>query len=493
MNSWIPEDHDLERYILGGILLDPDNASVALEELQPLDFAMEKHGKLFETLAEMYTTGRSVDAVTVLQVLEQSGRVDSFGGRDMSHDFLLDLGREVVSVANIASHVRILKDLSIRRKAGRGYMQLFEKCREPKVKTEDILAEGESLVMDLSERRFAQGFLPFSAGVGDALDAAGRAAAGEITGVRTGLKDLDRVTGGLQPTDLIILAGRPAMGKTGLGLTIGWRAAKYYGARVAFFSLEMGRIQLTQRVLCAWRNVDLHKLRTGKLPKEQYPLFEDGVRNLSPISLEIDDASQKTPLQILSQCKRMKKTKGLDLVIIDYLQLGTLESEKETRAQEVDAFAAGCKRVAKDLNIPVVGLAQLNRDVEKRGSTGHRQSDLAEGGIEKHADIIGIIDRPEVHKKDAEPGLAELHIVKFRNGPTGPIPLRFNKESASFSDYIEPHLLEGVTHGREFTHPDHESADRPLEPAARGRDPGNAQHPKQAYRQPRPGEPGFDG
>lgn len=494
MNDWVPEDPRLEQFVLGAVFLDPDDAAVALEELQPLDFSVEKHGKVFEALREMYALGTTIDLLTLVHHLEQSDRLDAFGGKQMAEEYLMSLSNEVVSSANIVAHVRMVKDLSIRRRAGRGYRILAAKSDEPQISTETLLSEGESLILSLSERRFAQGLRPFSSFIGKTLEQLAKVSSGELTGVPTGLKDIDRITGGLQPTDFIVLAGRPAMGKTGLGLSIAWRSAKYHGKKVAFFSLEMGAEQLQQRVLCAWRNVDLHKLRTGKLEAEKFPLFEEALKQLAPIPLHIDDASQKTPLQILSQCKRMKKTFGLDLVILDYLQLGSMDTRPETRAQEVGEFARGCKRVAKDLHIPVIGLAQLNRDVEKRGSIEHRMSDLKEsGGIEEAADIVGILDRPEVHHKDAEPGLAKLHIVKFRNGPTGAIPLRFNKESASFSDYIEPSLLEGMEHGRYSPAANRNGPPPAPSQVARRHSGPNVRYPQSASRPPRPGEPGFDG
>lgn len=486
--NWMPTQPTAERHILGAILLDPNEAGAAFERLKPEDFAFQRNAEIFEACCALYSESGQVDPQTLLNFLSRNPGFN----RAKGEADLMDISAEVVSAAYVASHVALVKDSAFRRRMILASGRLLEGARDPQKTNAEVMGEAESFLLSLSEEQVAQGLVPFRSITAGTLSDLALSASGELTGVPTGLLELNRITGGLQATDLIILAGRPAMGKTALGLTISWRAALKHGQKVAFFSMEMGKKQLQQRVFCAHQNLDLHKLRQGKLTQEEMDKFKTSVAILDPIPLHIDDQNGKTPLQILSQCKRMKARLGLNLIVVDFCQLGRMDKEMENRQQEVGEFAYALKGIAKDLNVPVVGLAQLNREVDKRngdenGNVAYKLSDLNESGkLEQAADIVGVIHRPEVLSRKAESGYAQLQVIKFRNGPTGDIDLRFNCESASFSDYIPPNWLEGGDHASH-----HRAPKGPRGPAPKNDwgDPGPSLEP---YRGARPGEAGFN-
>lgn len=480
-----PNAIEVEKHVIGALLLEDPDATVVFERLKPEDFYLEKHQAIYETLCALYSEGKQATLIAVGETMQKMGLYAKAGGEV----YLMEISSEVVSSANMSQHAEIIKEKSILRRLIAGTGQIQESAYNPQKAPAEVLGEAETLLLSLADEKYQQGLVSFGSILPETFALMSKNAAGSMTGVPTGLRDVDAITGGLQPTDLIVLAGRPGMGKTALGLTLSWKAA-LLGFKVAFFSMEMGKHQLTQRILCAPKNTNLHHIRTNRQTPEDMENIRAAVTQLGNIPLHIDDASRKTPLQILSQCKRMKKRYGLDLVLIDYLQLGKLDKETDNRSEYVGEFARGMKAAAKDLEIPFVGLAQLNREVEHRTSHVPQLSDLKEsGGIEEAADCVGFLLRPEVYEPDkAETGLAEIHWAKYRNGPAGEVTaLRFNKESASFSDYIAPTLLEKVEHGRPNNY-----QRRPARGAAPENNWGDTGIGMEPYRGARPGEAFFD-
>jgi replicative DNA helicase len=398
---------------------------------------------------------------------------------------------EVVSTAYVASHVKIIKEAALRRRMITDTGKLLDLARNQEKQNNEVMGAAESLILSMAEEQVAQGLRPFKSIIPETLADLARSASGKLTGVNTGLAELNRITMGLQPTDFIVLAGRPAMGKTAMGLSIAVNAA-LAGESVAFFSMEMGAKQLQQRAICKHQNLDLHKLRTGRLTEEEMEKFRQSLKTLGDIPLYIDDQNGKTPLQILSQSKRLKSQKGLKLIVVDFCQLGRLDEKVDNRALEVGKFAYGLKGIAKELDIPVLGLAQLNREVEKRngdseGNIDYKMSDLNEsGGLEQAADIVAMIHRFEVLCKTAERGKAKLQLVKHRNGPTGEIDARFNAESASFSDYVPDAWVE---QGEKHEYRPANSRNRNPPPPRHPGDPGPSHEP---HRPARVGEAAFD-
>lgn len=491
-----PQVMEVEKHIIGAAMLaygTDAGVDEALALLQPEDFYLDRHILIWKAMRALRAAKLPSDIIILAEALKKAGEFQAAGGEP----YLMEIATEVVSSANIEEHAKLVKEKSLLRQAIAGagrIQQLAYGGADPK----EVLAELEKVTMQLAEQKFTQGLRSFRELLPATLKQTEKMMLGEVTGVPTGLADLDRVTGGLQPTDFIILAGRPAMGKTGLGLTVGWRAAKYHKKRVAFFSLEMSAEQLQQRALCAYRNIDLHKLRTGKLEQSEFARVTEAIQELADIPLYIDDASHKTPMQMLSQARRMALQGGLDLIIMDYCQLGSADEETESRQQEVAAVARGCKAMAKDLKIPVVGLAQLHREVEKRTTKEPILSDLRETGeLEQAADIVGFIHRPHYYDPSQEETFAKLILAKYRNGPTGMIPIRFNKESASFSDYVNNGFNEGEAYGppgkrnAAGSQRGGGNSHRSAPPARHPSDPGPQQEPGPA-RPPRPGEAGYD-
>jgi replicative DNA helicase len=440
VKTWNPGSIDLERHILGAFLMPSGDPSAAVETLSPQDFQIDRHGLLFAAFAEMWQAGQPVDLLTASAFLTRKGNLEAAGG----DEYLMSITSEVVSDANLAAHARLVKEDALRRRMIVGASQVLEWARDPQKSNEEVLGEGESILRGLAESRYAQGLQSFGSLLPATMGYLEKVFKGEITGVPTGLVDLDRVTGGLQPTDLIIVAARPGMGKTSLGVSVAWRSAMK-GKRVALFSLEMGFMQIQQRVLCALKNINLFKLRTAKLNRLELELLRESVEALKNIPLFIDDASRKNPLQILSQARRMAHDKGIDLLVLDHIQLGKMDKKIENKAEELAEFSYALKGIGKDMNIPVLAMAQLSRKAEQHNGDPALSDLKASGGIEEAADIVGFINRPEVYDKEAEKGFSELLFGKYRNGPSGEaIKLRFNHDSASFSDYVEPRFMEGM-------------------------------------------------
>jgi replicative DNA helicase len=297
--------------------------------------------------------------------------------------------------------------------------------------------QAEADIYAISASNIKEGFLPVRKILMDTFKLIESYSKGEIVGVPSGFKDLDGFTSGFQKTDLIILAGRPGMGKTAFALNILASAAIDHRKTAAFFSLEMGREQLVQRVLCSQARVNMHLLRTGKLPQRDLPKLSLAAEPISQAKIFIDDHPSLNILELRAKCRRLKAQEGLDLVMIDYLQLMTGVGRQENRQQEISQISRGLKALAKELEIPVMALSQLNRSVEQRGADAEpKLSDLRESGaIEQDADLVMFIYREELYNKEAEKGKAEVILAKQRNGPTGKVPLSFMSDYASFASY----------------------------------------------------------
>lgn len=444
-----PQAIEVERHVLGALLLGDVEAQAAFDILKPEDFYLERHGLLWAGMRALAASGQPIDLFTLPEALRREGALSQAGGEAV----LMEISAEVVSSANVVQHAEIIREKAQLRRLIQGATRILEKAYAQGAEAKDVLAEGQTLMLELTEDRAGGGLLPWDDITPGTEDLIARAAEGKITGAHTGFRDLDLLSMGWQPTEFIIIAGRPAMGKTALGLSTAWRSALYHGTKVGFFSMEMGKRELQQRVFCAHRNLDLHKLRTGKLTSHDRESLRNSIEVMRGLPLHIDDGSGRTPSQILSQLKRMRMKHGLQMAIVDFCQLGKLDKKVDTRAQEVGEFAYALKGIAKDLEIPIIGLAQCNREVEHRkgdelGNLSYKLSDLNEsGGLEQAGDMVGFIHRPEVlAPQQAEKGFAQVQWVKHRNGPTVDTHLRFNAESASFSGYIPPNWVDGDPH-----------------------------------------------
>ncbi len=428
-----PQAIEVEKHVIGALFLDSEALGDALEVLKAEDFYLEKHQVIFEAVANLFEKNSPVDLITISENLKKNQKFDVAGG----DAYLMEISSEVVSSANVAQHCAIIKEKALLRTLIGSATRILERAYDGSQEPGEIMDAAEGEIYAISETTVKQGFIPIKRILSDTFKLIESYSKGEVIGVPTGFKDFDAMTSGFQKTDLIILAGRPAMGKTALALSMLANAAIDYKKTVAFFSLEMGREQLVQRILCRQAQVNMHLLRTGRLPQRDFPRLSIAVGPISEAKVFIDDHPSLNILELRAKCRRLKAQQGLDMIMVDYLQLMQGAGRQENRQQEISQISRGLKGLAKELEIPVVALSQLSRAVEQRGGEGEpKLSDLRESGaIEQDADLVMFVYREEIYNKDAEKGKAKIILAKQRNGPTGEVPLTFISDYASFVNY----------------------------------------------------------
>lgn len=433
-----PHNLEAELAILGGILINNDAMNQIMDILARDDFYRETHSHIFEAMVELYNHGEPIDIVTLSQYLTRKGLIEKVGGTQ----FLGSLVETVSTSAGIAFHAKIVKDYSVRRRLIWQCSAIAETCFQEEGQTEDLLEMAEQSIFDIAEDQIKEGFQGLNEVITASFVQLEKASLveGYVTGVPTGFSDFDQLTAGLQPSDLIILAGRPSMGKTAFALNIGYNAARKTGKGVAVFSLEMSRAQLGIRLLGFDSGINATKLRTGHLRDREWTLLTDSANRLSELPIFIDDSSAISVLEMKAKCRRLMKSNDLTLVIVDYLQLIQGRRTAESRQMEISEISRMLKALAKDLNVPVLALSQLNRKVEDRPNKRPQLADLRESGaIEQDADVIAFIYRDEVYNpnSDENRNIAEIILGKQRNGPTGYFKLTFQKELTRFRDFKE--------------------------------------------------------
>jgi len=427
-----PHNLDAERSVLGALLLDPNRVAEVAEQIGEDDFFSPKHGIVFGTLLSLTEQSAPIDFVTVGEALAASGNFQKVGGRA----YLVELGSTVSSAAHLKHHLKIVAETSVLRR-------LISESTDILTESFDTRPDGEAVreLLDRSENRIfqiansndTQGADPIAKAIEEAfkrIDSSSHRSG--LTGLPTGYLDLDELTCGLNAGELIILAARPAMGKTALALNIMDYAASHppewldRKPTVLLFSLEMGKQALVSRMLCARARVDAHKLRTGRIPAEDYSVLAQAAGELSNTKVFIDDTPGLSVMAIRSRARRVRQKHGLDLVIVDYLQLMS-SPRAENRQQEISTISRALKDLARELEIPVMALSQLSRAVESREDKRPQLSDLRESGsIEQDADIVLLLYRAEYYNEtDENKGLAEVICAKQRNGPTGTARLQF--------------------------------------------------------------------
>jgi replicative DNA helicase len=441
----MPASLDAERSILGAILLDNEVLPQAAESLRAADFSLDSHRRIYLRMMELNETGRPIDIITLTEELSRKKEVEAVGGVA----YLSSLTEGLPRRENIEHYVKIVKDKALLRGLIHAAQSAISHALEQSDTTEEIIDAAESAIFQISESRIGRGFLGIkeivkeSFGSVDALYSRGQ----RITGLETYFEELDGMTSGLQAADLIIIAGRPSMGKTAFAMNIAENAAVLGGKVVGVFSLEMSREALLMRLLCSHAKVDSHKLRTGFLGREDYQKLAHALASLGDSKIFIDDTPGISLHEMRAKARRLQQAeKRLDLVVVDYLQLMSISSaggkRPENRTQEVSAISRGLKALAKEMRVPVIALSQLSRAPESRGGDHRPQlADLRESGsIEQDADVVAFIFREEVYMKGDEAeakgvsGIAELIIAKQRNGPTGVIKMAFLKPSTRFAN-----------------------------------------------------------
>ncbi len=428
-----PHSDEAERSVLGAAMLDFNALMTVLELLRPEDFYQQAHKEIFEAIQALHRSNTSVDLVTVCEELKKRKTLDMVGGRS----YVVMLPGEVPAVANAEAYADIVRDKAKLRKLILVASDLMEKSYIQKVDAKEVIEYAEqnvfTITKDSQKRDYTrlEDVLATNMKELDALTEAG----GNLTGVTTGFKDLDDKTKGLQKSDMIILAARPSMGKTALMLNIALNASAK-GATVMMFSLEMAKEQLSQRMLSIESLVELSKMRTGDLSKADWEDLNIAIDRLAGANIYIDDTPGISLMEMKNKCRRLKMEKGLDLVIVDYLQLMSLEGRSESRQNEVSMISRMLKQLAREMECPVIVLSQLSRAVESRQDRRPMMSDLRESGaIEQDADVIMFLYRDEYYNPDTEnPNTCEVIIAKQRNGETGTINLAWLGKYTKFAN-----------------------------------------------------------
>ncbi len=432
-----PHSMEAEQSVLGGLMLDNEAWLQVSERLTDADFYRRDHTNIFRGIQALANDGKPYDIVTLAEWLDSNELLESTGGLP----YLAQLADNTPTAANIAAYADIVRDRSVLRALIRAGTEIAESGFRPEGRgTNELIDSAERTVFEIAERdsRGRSGFRPIKELLVSALDRIDQLFQRDnpITGVATGFYEIDGMTSGMQPSDLIIVAGRPSMGKTAFAINIAQHAAAKEQLPVAIFSMEMPSEQIAMRMLSSLGRIDQHKVRTGKLADDDWPRLTHAVGILSEIKLFIDDTPALTPGDLRARCRRLAREHGLALVVIDYLQLMHVPGTNENRATEISEISRSLKALAKELKVPIIALSQLNRSLEQRGDKRPVMSDLRESGaIEQDADLIMFIYRDEVYNEDSpDKGVAEIIIGKQRNGPIGSRKLRFFGEYTTFEN-----------------------------------------------------------
>ena len=433
-----PQNVEAEQCVLGSILLDNSALNRILDMVTPQDFYKREHQLIFTTMLDLYEKNHPIDLVTLSDALTHREELEAVGGIN----YLMELAEVVPSSAHVQHYARIVKEKAVLRHLIRASNDILTLCYEGSQEVEDLLDEAERLIFSVSEMKTQRDFIDSKILLKEAIKSLEELSRKKksVTGIPTGFQELDRLTAGFQPSDLIIIAARPSMGKTALALNIAQHVAIKEGKSVAIFSLEMSREQLALRMLSSLAKVPSHKLRTGILSANDWKKVIRAANKLSDAPIFVDDTPALSVLEIRAKARRLMSEKGLNLIVIDYLQLMRGRSKTESRQQEISEISRSLKGLAKELNVPVLALSQLSRAVESRQDKKPQLSDLRESGaIEQDGDLILFIYRPEVYKpeKPEYRGIAEIIVGKQRNGPTGTFKLTFLKEYTTFEEYTD--------------------------------------------------------
>ncbi|MEH6503426.1 MAG: replicative DNA helicase [Cycloclasticus sp.] len=434
-----PHSLQAEQSVLGGLMLDNQCWDSVADKVYAEDFYRKDHRLIFEAIADLAKKDEPFDLVTISEVLGQSGHLEDVGGLS----YLGALANDTPSAANIVSYATIVRQRSVRRQL----IHIGNNIADSGFDTEgrdinELLDDAESKVFKIAEQgaKGKKSFEPIKDLLGKAVDRITELHENQntITGVSSGFADLDDMTSGLQPADLIIVAGRPSMGKTSFAMNMAENVAIQSGLPVAVFSMEMPGDSLAMRMMSSLGRIDQHKVRTGQLDDDEWPRMQSSINLLAETKLFIDDTAALSPIEIRARARRLMKEHGqLGLIVLDYLQLMQSPSKSESRVAEISDISRSLKALAKELNVPVVALSQLNRNLEQRPNKRPVMSDLRESGsIEQDADVIIFIYRDEVYNEDSESkGVAEIIIGKQRNGPIGTCRLTFLGQYTRFENY----------------------------------------------------------
>ena len=429
----LPQSEESERAVLAAVLLDPRLLPTVSGRLKPEDFFVDRHRRLFGAMLELQDEGAPIDLRTLQAKLEQRAELDHAGGIA----YLAGLDVDLPDLGRFETYVEIVKERSVRRRLIDTCRRITADCLDGGLDAAAALGRAEQEILALGEEAIRRGFVPLSRILEETLEMLEESPGKGLVGVPTGFIDLDRITHGLSRGALVIVAGRPGMGKTSLALNIATHVAVQHRRTVGVFSLEMGQQELAMRILCSRANVRFSAVRQGHLSQQQWTKVIQTMSDIGKAPLYIDDSASPSILEVASKARRLKAEKNLELLVVDYLQLMQAGGRFENRNLEIAAITRAMKQLAKELDLPVILLSQLSRMPERRGSDHRPQlADLRESGaIEQDADLVAYVYRDEIYNEEAVKGEAELIIAKHRNGETGTVKLVFLGETTTFLNH----------------------------------------------------------
>lgn len=434
-----PHNMEAEQAVLGAIFLDNEALITCTEIIRSEDFYRTAHQRIFQVMEDLAERGEPVDLVTVTDELKDKKILDEIGGVT----YLADLANAVPTAANVEYYAKIIEEKATLRRLIRTATKIVSDGYAQEDEIHSILAEAEKGIMEISQRKMRGGFVSIKDVLLETYDRIEMLSnrQGEVTGVPSGYKDLDQMTSGFQPSDLIIIAARPSVGKTAFALNVAQNVAARAGKTVAIFSLEMAASQLVSRMICAEGNIDANKMRTGFLGEEDWQKLTMAFGTLSKAPIFIDDTAGITTTEIRSKCLRLKAEHGIGMVLIDYMQLIQGRGRGDSRQQEISEISRTLKMLARELDCPIIALSQLSRAVEQRQDKRPMLSDLRESGsIEQDADVVAFLYRDDYYDQETErQNIIEIIIGKQRNGPVGTVELLFLKEYNKFVSLEKHH------------------------------------------------------
>ena len=442
-----PQSIEAEMSTLGSMLIDRDAIAKVIDMLEPDDFYKEAHRAIYMAICDLFEKGEPADLVTVTEALREQDKLDRVGGAV----YVANLANSVPTAANVEYYAKIVKDRSLLRGLIKAGTAIAASAYDTSADVEVVLDEAEKAIFQIAQKRSIQSYTDIKRVLVDAFERIEYLYTnkGGITGVPSGYPDLDKITSGFQPSDLVIIAGRPGMGKTAFALNIVQNAALRESCSAAIFSLEMSKEQLAQRMLCSVAGVDGQRLRTGFVRDDDWPKLSFALGKLSEASIFVDDTPSISIMEMRAKARRIKAEHGLDLIVVDYLQLMVGRTRTESRQQEVSEISRSLKQLARELNVPILALSQLSRAVEQRTEKVPSLADLRESGsLEQDADVVIFLYREDYYNYESEKkGLIDIIVAKQRNGPTGKAELVFLKEFGRFESLernVRPEVRSGT-------------------------------------------------
>lgn len=428
----MPNDISSEMAIIGCIITKSETIDQAIQLIKPYEFYDSRCQRIYKTLISMYQKDIKIDEVSLISKLKSENVLDEVGGEE----FIVEITLSSFYTPNMDQYCENVKEKALLRSLISACDDIVGESYKQKKDSKEVIEMAESKIFEISQKNLDKGLVRVSDTMDETIKQLELLSLndGKITGITTGISSVDGKLSGLQHSQLILLAARPAMGKTALGLTMAWNAANS-GKSVAFFSLEMSNYQLNQRLISLVSMIELEKIITGNLEANEWIEIINAITKIKAKEMYVDETAGITLSELRSKCKRLKAEKGLDLIVIDYLQLMTGEGRFDNRQQEIAQISRGLKSLSKEINCPVLSLAQLSREADKRSDHKPILSDLRESGaIEQDADVVMLLYREDYYDEDDNPGIAKLILAKHRNGPTGLMELYFHKECTTFTD-----------------------------------------------------------